>query len=44
MYEITFRIITEETPKPAPVVEIKTTKEYFIVTHDGDVKALNVGK
>lgn len=44
MYEITFRIITEETQKPAPIVETKISKEYFIVTHEGDVKALNVGK
>jgi hypothetical protein len=44
MYEITYRLYQDETPKITPIVETKTVKEYFIVTHEGDVKALSVGK
>ena len=44
LYEITYRIPYEEPIKPTQTVESKSSKEYYIITHEGDVKALNVGK
>ncbi|MFA7274526.1 MAG: SIMPL domain-containing protein [Crocinitomicaceae bacterium] len=44
MYELKLSVLREKKTAPAPTVEVKNTKEYILITPNGDLKNLNLIK